>query len=144
MSKSDRQKASDVFANLSSVFSKKSTFEEAFPDIDSVNVHVMESTYEGNKTAFWGGGEYADCSNPLCYGGGISVGELLRSMVRERQTEGALRKMCRGYEGSPKGQRRYRSCVHVFEVVARVTYKEVGVGEAEPSEDGVAAADGEM
>ena len=143
MSKSDRQKASDIFANSTYALSNKGTFEETFPTIESCSVHVTEFTHPGARTAFWSGREHVDCSNKLCYGGGVSVGECLRSMVRDNQTERTFEEPCHRYEGSPKGEQRYRSCVHTFEVVVRVTYKDADTAEGEPPEDSPPVVDGE-
>jgi hypothetical protein len=54
------------------------TFEQAFPEIASVRIEVKETGQAGyggermhhyNEQAV---SEYADCSNPLCSGGGIT------------------------------------------------------------------------
>ncbi len=67
-------------------------------------------------------GEYIDCRNSLCYDGGVSVGQMLRDMVEEKKTEAEFSSLCRGYEGSPKGRRKYRNCSNFFEVKIRIEY----------------------
>ena len=67
-------------------------------------------------------GEYIDCSNRLCYGGGFSIGQVLREMVDGKQTHRETTRGCRGYEGSPKGRRRYRSCVNHWKITVDIEY----------------------
>ena len=68
-------------------------------------------------------GEYIDCSNPLCYNGGFSIGSILREMVRNRQTELEESRKCQGYEGSPRGRCVYRDCWNSFEIRVSVKFK---------------------
>ena len=80
MPRDKRQKASDVFRTTNSFFAKKSSFDEAFPQIASLSCKVEE---DGDGVSSWsharhygkGTGEYVDCSNPLCYNGGFSLAE---------------------------------------------------------------------
>ena len=123
-----RMKASDVFKERQPVFGQKVPFEEAFPEIDDVRVEVAESGHGmrgKNKDVHIKGhlGEYIDCSNPLCYRGGFSIGAILRDMVKDRKEQFETTKGCQGYEGSPKGRRKYGSCPHLFRVLVTVKYK---------------------
>jgi hypothetical protein len=124
----DRQKASEVFRNTDFLFATKTTFAKAFPTIKSVRVEVSQTkgmwekelgaaVYD-EKTV----GEFVDCRNTLCYNGGVSVGEMLREMVRDNKTEAEFSRLCRGYEGSPKGRRKYRSCFNFFRVKVKTEY----------------------
>lgn len=119
MRKQDRrQKASDIFRETEFVFGRKASFAEVFPEIEDLRVEVEEF---GEGTTKWNReriyrkqgfpGEYIDCHNPLCYNGGFSIGDILREMVRNRQTELETSKLCKGHEGSPKGRRVYRKCI---------------------------------
>lgn len=127
----DSKKASDIFNETDYVLSKKVGFEEAFPQIKDFVIEVSE--YED---AMWGKevrtrmyakneppGEFVDCSNPVCYSGGVSIGDVLRSMVRNKVADETATRKCRGYEGSPKGRKRYRSCMHSFTVKVSLQYK---------------------
>ena len=123
-------KASDVFRDTHYAFSQKVKFEEAFPDIDDITVDVEEKGYgvygESNKRRYtrqYLPGEYVDCSNPSCYNGGFSIGQVLRDMVKNKQTDAEMSQICQGYEGSPKGKRRYRSCINSFTIKAHIVYK---------------------
>jgi len=67
---------------------------------------------------------FVDCSNAVCYRGGVAILPILRDMVREGKTESETTRPCRGYEGSPKGRERVRDCLHGFTVRVHVVYKE--------------------
>jgi len=129
MAHSDRQKASDVFANTNFLFATKGSFTEAFPTIEEARIEVEETdfgrplrTHHGNSQ-HGSISEFVNCSNSLCYNGGVSIGDVLRHMVREQLTEYESRSSCRGYEGSPKGRKKYRDCLHGFRVKAWIKYK---------------------
>jgi hypothetical protein len=127
MKRTLRQKAQDVFNQSTHILGKKVSFAEAFPQIDDLEIEVEESEVwpvgERRFTRAYPPGEYINCSNHLCYNGGVRVGSLLRQMVDARRTEGELTQSCQGYEGSPRGRRHYRSCMHRFRVRVRLTYK---------------------
>ena len=122
-------KASDVFRETQFLFAKKVSFKEAFPEIKKLEIRAKESgygVYEEFDTKYYSiehlAGEFIDCSNPLCYNGGFSVGKILREMVREKETHYGGLKICQGYEGSPKGRRRYRRCINSWEVTIDLEY----------------------
>jgi hypothetical protein len=128
MSRRERDKASDIFRKTDFVFSKKVSFEEAYPMIEDINIKVEHLGHYGvgewNKVQhFKRTGEYFDCTNSSCYGGGFSVGNLLRNMVGARGTHLEAHEFCKGYEGSPKGKRRYRSCTNSWNVTIDIKYK---------------------
>lgn len=126
----NRKKASEVFAKKKEFLAgQKVSFDKAFPMIDDVTVEVKER----GKGVFLDGisrykkgfiGEYIDCSNSLCYNGGFSIGHILREMIDQKQTDLETSKSCQGYEGSPKGRRRYRICVNSFKIKVHIKYKE--------------------
>jgi len=120
MSREDRMKAQDVFNAAHFVFGQKVSFDQAFPEIEDITVTIKESGHgvrrEFSARTFGKSvGEYGNCSNPLCYKGGVNVGHLIRSMVSGKKTHLEEFSICRGYEGSPKGRRRYRSCINTFQ-----------------------------
>jgi len=125
------KKASDIFREIEYRFAKKPLFEELFPQIEDLRVEVTES----DDTLRGGGcvraytikdppGEYIDCSNPLCYNGGFSIGSILRDMVRKGQTEHETTERCQGYEGSPKGRRKHKDCWICFKIKVFVIYRD--------------------
>jgi hypothetical protein len=135
LSRDDRQKASDVFRDTNYVFSSKVAFSDAFPEVREARVKVVEQGHTGSWSSgdstrsfssLRGLGEYIDCSNPLCYNGGFSVGSILREMVPKRETHQETTTVCQGYEGSPKGRRRYRSCINYFTITVDVDYVNEG------------------
>jgi len=128
MAISDREKAQDIFNKTNYVFSKKVSFAEAFPEIDKLEINVTEigtgimskkDRSYNEKTI----SEYINCSNRACYNGGVSLGNIVREMVRNKLADYNGTAICQGYEGSPKGKRNYRPCVNYFEICAKVTYK---------------------
>ena len=125
----DRQKASDVFRNANFVFAQKVPFAEAFPEIEDVRIEVeIGYALSGNLKRVYSGqhlpGEYVDCDNALCYNGGFSIGEVLRDMVGKREGDREGSTICRGYEGSPKGRRKYRDCFNFFRYKVHIEYRE--------------------
>jgi hypothetical protein len=126
-----RKKASDIFRETDYAFVKKVPFLEAFPEIEDFQIEVRESS-----DRIWGGeergrvytkaippGEFVDCTNSVCYGGGVSIGEILRLMIDQGKTEDQVSRGCRGHEGSPQGHRKSRSCMHSFGVKVTLKYK---------------------
>lgn len=129
MSRRRRMKASDVFREAQFLFARKVPFKEAFPKIKKLEIRAEESgygVYGEFNTRYYNidnpPGEFIDCSNPVCYNGGFSIGEILREMVRHKKTHHEGMKLCQGYEGSPKGRRRYRSCINHWKVTVDLEY----------------------
>jgi len=138
---SDRNKrpsAQDLLNEGNFLFSEKCSFEEAFPQIESIKVE-----YEAlSEHALWWGprdpmesrayvlvdkkriGEFLPCPNSKCYGGGFSIGEVIRDMVRNKETAKEGTGHCRGYEGSPKGRKRYRDCRSRFTYKVSIVYRD--------------------
>ncbi len=124
-----RQKASDIFRETNLVFSEKVSFEVAFPTIKNLSVHVEHYGHgitRWNKDRYYNKdnqpGEYIDCSNPLCYNGGFSIGSILREMIRNNEIEKIDSLLCDGNEGSPKGRRIYRKCMNMFKIRIKLEY----------------------
>lgn len=125
-----RKKASDVFLETNYFMRNKTTFEKAFPQIEDLKILVEESgegVSDGKGVSYFNNdsGEYVNCSNPLCYNGGFSVGGILRNMVQDKQTHYEGTKFCKGYEGSPKGRIKYEDCDNFFKVSVDIKYKNI-------------------
>ena len=137
MSNRDREKASDIFKKTDFLFGKKVSFKDAFPSIQEINVEVKE--YED----FWKKGdnyslyphttifnnqylpkEYIDCTNTICHNGGFHLGSIIREMLRNKETFKEGQSKCQGNEGSPKGRRIYRSCMHIFDYKVTIKYRD--------------------
>lgn len=129
MSRDKRMKASDVFRESEFLFAQKTTFDEAFPQIAEVSVEVTQTgrgvsqvlsklTYTKQSL-----GEFINCSNPLCYNGGFSIGSILREMVRNKQSDLSTTRSCQGYEGSAKGRSRWGPCMNCFSVRVHIDYR---------------------
>ena len=133
MKKNKIQKAQDVFNSSNFVFSKKtSSFDEAFPEIADITINILENgegvnQYNKERTypKQYLPGEYINCSNNLCYNGGFSIGNIIRDMIRNEQTELEISKLCQGNEGSPKGRRIYRKCLNFFKIKIKLKYKNI-------------------
>jgi hypothetical protein len=123
-----RQKARDVYNQSYNPFvGRTSKFSEAFPKIKNVRVtveeldfgqHVRSYVYTESNLS-----EYIDCSNPRCYNGGFQIGDQLRFMTYSNEIEKEFEIDCQGYEGSPKGRRRYGPCDRSFKVRIELEYK---------------------
>ncbi|MDP2871864.1 MAG: hypothetical protein Q8P31_04925 [Bacillota bacterium] len=130
MARDRRQKATDVFAEARLWLGEKTNdFDRAFPHIADVRIEI---TQDGEGVRGWNrhevlgkrsAGEYYNCANPLCYNGGFCLGEILRFMEEQRQTERELDLRCQGYEGTPKGRKKYGPCFNRFHVKIQVAYK---------------------
>jgi hypothetical protein len=44
-------------------------------------------------------------------------------MVRNKKNDYEISRTCQGYEGSPKGKKRYRLCVNFFKIKVHINYK---------------------
>ena len=128
MSKREVLKAQDVFESQVPVFGGKCSFAEAFPEIERIEVKVIEigtrrahmlpgqRTYDHTSL-----GEFINCTCPQCYNGGFAVGALIRDMVANGQTEREDFAFCRAYKGSQKGQRSYGPCRNEFRYKISIT-----------------------
>ena len=130
MSDRDRvMKASDVFAKFTPMFGNKTHFADAFPEISDVRVKVdygsdyylgrIIHSYDARSLP----GEFINCRKQRCYNGGFSIGAILREMARQRQTEKSETVYCQGYEGSPKGRKKYGRCDASFKVDIHIEYR---------------------
>ena len=96
------------------------------------NIVELEVRVKEIDDLFWGGNskirvfsrenvpEHIDCSNPICHGGRILIGEVIRDTLKANKEQMIVNKKCPGYEGSPKGRKRYKSCIHAFEITVHV------------------------
>ena len=123
-----KEKAGDIFKKSQLVFATQATFAEAFPSVACAGIEVTETANGKSRTLRFteaNAREFVDCSNPACFGGGVSVGAVLREMIVGQSTEATQRHMCRGYEGSRR--RRTGDCLHAFIVQASIEYREPAV-----------------
>lgn len=132
MSRQNREKRSDLMRKGQPFFGRwVDSFKEAYPTIENLQVEVTQTdasrgssfTQKLSEKNFR---DVIDCSNPLCYGGGVVLGSLLHSMVWKGETSREEHSGCGGYEGSPKGRRKYRSCSRGFRVKIKVDYLDGG------------------
>ena len=119
------QKAGDIFRKSQLVIVTQATFADAFPSVERADIDVTEvghGTSVARRFVETNAREFVDCTNPACFGGGVSVGAVLREMVVAQSTDATQTHLCRGYEGSRR--RRVGDCPHVFRVNVRIEYRE--------------------
>ena len=120
-----KDKAGAVFNKSQLAVATKASFAEAFPSVRRARIEVAETFYRRtviHHLTEENAREFVDCSNPACYGGGVSIGAILRWMVATRRSEATDTQLCRGYEGSRR--RRARDCPHSFTVRVELEYAE--------------------
>lgn len=126
------QKLSDLHARSGGRFGKFALLEEVYPQVAALRYEVSPRGLGGNKPDSDAGVSVfteqtlppvIDCPNPICFGGGFHTQPILDRAVRSRLAEVTGREPCQGYEGSPKGRRRYRTCLNSWQVNLRITYK---------------------
>ena len=106
------------------------SFLDAFP-IEDFRIEVRETSdiiWRGEERSWVytkanPPAELIACSNRSCYGGGVSIGDILRLTVDKGRAEYRVSEKCRGREGSPQGRRRGPSCMHGFDVSVTLKYK---------------------
>jgi hypothetical protein len=125
-----RKKAQDIFNETDFLFSKKTTFEKAFPEVRNIVVNVTETgdgLYRGERNHHYTKstiGEYINCSNRSCYNGGFRIGDILRDMILSRENDRKGTDVCQGNEASQKGRRIYRKCLNEFSFTIHIDYVE--------------------
>ena len=108
---------------------EKATFAKAFPEIEQCIVEVQETGHgvsgwiQDDVGRYTNPGENINCGNPVCYSGGIKLGQPIRDMVRARETEKEGSKLCQGSEGFPKRRRIYRKCTNFFKYKITIKYR---------------------
>ncbi|WP_286355037.1 hypothetical protein [Geothrix oryzae] len=140
MSRETREKLSDIINKTEYVFAQKaSSFDQAYPSISKLRIDIIEKDFGHaepishrvyTETSFR---HAVNCSASICYGGGVELGWILHDMVAGRVTDWSDTKRCEGYEGSPKGKKKYRSCLHMFEIKIHVDFKEPVDAGSEPA-----------
>jgi len=121
------------------VFGNLTTFEEAFPTIESATIPEYEvgegvptffGVDESRSRTFGEGVPFTEglipCRNPRCRRGGYEVDDSVYEMVREKSNEKILERKCPGDEGSPKSRRPGRHCGNVLHYRLRIKYKPEG------------------
>ena len=63
------------------------------------------------------------CNNPACFDGGFSLGDLLREIVKNRQTEFIGTSFCTGRAGDPEAPGPHPSCDTRYNLEIRILYR---------------------
>jgi hypothetical protein len=145
MARESRKNVSDNSRETYYLFPIKVPFNEAFPEIEDIFIEVKEfesSVRKPENDKEWekAMGSYSsypmvhrysknhlpaeniNCTNALCFNGGLPIGSIVRGMISKKETFKEGIKYCRGYEGSPKGKSKYRDCSHQFEYKITIKY----------------------
>ena len=145
MEQEGRNKASKTSREINYLFSNEISFTKTFPEIENIFIEVKEfesSMRKPERDDEWERamgsyssyprihrysknhlpGENINCSNALCFKGGFSIGSIVRNMISKKDTFKEGKEHCQGYEGSPKGKRKYRNCSHQFEYKVTIKY----------------------
>lgn len=120
-----QKKASEILQSGTPVFGRTVGFNNIFPDIGTFEIEITElenafHSTTGDFAVFNQNnppGEYFDCHNRSCRGGGVSITEVVRKMVSSRETICDVELQCRGYENA------HRACYHHFRVRVALQYK---------------------
>lgn len=122
----DKEKLSDIYNRTTPILGRKvGTFGEAYPTIAKLELTVSEDKGMGgvcNETRMSERSfqPIVNCSNPLCYGGGVNVGRVLHDIAGKKQAQVDSVEMCQGREGTKT--KKSRTCLHRFHVVGEITY----------------------
>ena len=145
MARESRNKASDIYHETNDLFSDKVSFNRAIAETENIYIEVKEfesSLRKPENDNEWEKamgsyssypmvhrysknhlpGENINCSNALCFNGGFSIASILRTMISKKEKFKEGKEHCKGYEGSPKGKRKYRDCTHQFEYKITIKY----------------------
>jgi hypothetical protein len=103
-----------------------------FPDVEYFRITVSECS-----DLIWGGREWVtvfssedltegqlNCHNSRCFGGGLSITNILKEMISSHKSTHEYSQKCSGYDSSPKGRIQRKSCVHLFKITAELGYKQ--------------------
>lgn len=129
-----RMGAQDILDQSETFLGGKSSFEESFPEIDTIKIDYMEDVAGFRKASDGELGRhvvtdkrslkgYFPCSNRLCFDGGFHIEPIIRGMIRSRKGNIVGEYICQGNEGSPHGRKIYHRCLHKFEYEITINYK---------------------
>jgi len=130
MSIRKREKWSEILGQPVDPLGPRTTWRDVWPQIEKMRLEVRQgkgwmsdraepqiitetSTYQ----------KFVDCRNTFCVRGGVNTSEAIGDAVTEGQTSIDVSKSCCGYEGSPKGTRRYGPCLFRFHVQGTIRYR---------------------
>jgi hypothetical protein len=133
------QKASDLHKQAQPF--GRTAFLDAFPTVHDIEVRwrrqVLGSGPKGSGT--WhivrgvALGEFVDCPDGSCLGGGFCIGAVIRDMVSMSSRLHSGRVRCRGRLNLPENVRRCRLCMNVYKFDVRITYKHELLEQKPPS-----------
>jgi hypothetical protein len=106
------------------VFGKAQSFDEAFPDIKKIEIHIKQSDSDFmnryNKNTL---PAYIKCNNSQCYSGRLDIGSILSFMITKKERYKKGTELCAGIEGLPRSKYR-RRCFNIFHYEIIIEYKD--------------------
>jgi hypothetical protein len=130
MAGDEKRKAGKLVNERTPILQRKSTYATTLPTIEDIFVEVTEhgsGVFEMPFTRTYiklNVCDHINCSDPNCYNGGFSLGNLIREMVDKKQTHLEKNEICQGYQGISPGKREFKKCLNFFEVRITIKYKE--------------------
>ena len=126
----DRKKAGNLLNERTPILTRKSTFAATLPTLEDIDVQVAEHGVGVVNAPYLrmfskiNVVETVNCSNPNCYNGGFSLGNLIHEMVDKKETSLERHETCQGYEGGGLVDlHAHKKCLNFFEVKITIKYK---------------------
>lgn len=115
-------------------FGLTSKFESAYPQLEDAIIRFTESDFGNDpKPGVWSlrsNGGQMRCSNPSCNRGGFEFDREVDMMLYADENERDIWLRCRGDEGSPKGRKIGRECLHSVKGTITLKLKKNSNGKA--------------
>jgi hypothetical protein len=116
--------AQDKFLQTDHLLGPPVGFDQAFPEIESVQVDCTVGgwfdTKQSRRYTKLTIDEYVRCANPRCCDGGFRLGDVLREMSHSRETAREISLSCGGYEGAKRNR---EPCEQNLKGTAHITYR---------------------
>lgn len=132
MSIRKREKWSDVLRQPPDPLRARTTWGDARPQIERMRLEVRqgkgilaERAEPELITETSSYRQYVDCRNKMCVRGGVHIADIVGRAVVTGQPVIDESAYCCGYEGSPKGSKRYKGCLFRFIVQGTTTYRKI-------------------
>jgi hypothetical protein len=111
------------------VFGKSGSFEELYPEVKTLRVVVRvkdlgpseENIFKFDRETII---PMVSCQNPICNNGGLLLHSLIGEMTKQRLQLRENVSLCRGFEGSEKGKKKYKPCTFQFQYKIEIQYKD--------------------
>ena len=120
--------AQDLLEKSNPVFGQKTTFQQAYSQVEALDLVVTATPMGFGKDATYHysllnpPGNFCPCPNHNCKGGGFDIGWFLHDLISSNKESGESESCgCIGRE--PMGRNSSRSCYYMFKATATIRYK---------------------